>query len=120
MSSRISGAIADQLAEGGFGDQAVVIGFDGDLMTGANQGDDEDVGQRDGEIEIALAEAALIEIGVNGADGVMVVDQRNAERVGVVIEAIGFGLGALAGDPDGVALAANEFGEGIAELDGAG
>ncbi len=70
-----------------------------------------------GEIEIALAEAALIEIGVDRAEGVAFVSERDAERIGIMTETVGpAGCRACFGDPDRVALAADEFGEGVAEL----
>ena len=60
--------MADQFAVGGFIDQPLIIGGQRGLLVGANQGDHENVGQRDGEFEIGLAEAALIEIGMDGAE----------------------------------------------------
>ena len=45
-------------------------------------------------------------------------NERHAERVGIVAEAVGLRAAALLGDPHGVALAADQFGERIAELDG--
>ena len=113
------GAIADQLAEDGrFFDEPLIIGFQTVLVAGTDQRDFENVGQRNGEIEIALAEAALIQIGVDCAEGGTLEGERNAERVGVVAEAVGLRAAALLGDPDGMALAADEFGEGVAELGG--
>ncbi len=117
FSSCMAGALADEFAVGGFIDQALILGGQRGLLVGANQGHDQDVGQRDGEFEIGLAEAALIEIGVNGAHRVAVADERHAQGIGVVGQAFGLGgAAALLGDPHGVALAADQFGERIAEM----
>ena len=70
-----AGRIADQLAEDGrFVDEPLIIGFQRRLLAGADEGDDENVGQRNGEIEIGLAKTALIQIGVNCAERVAIAE----------------------------------------------
>ncbi len=65
-------------------------------MASADEGDFENVGQGNGKVEIALAEAALIEIGVDRAKRVAFVGERDAERVGVMTETVGLRAAAAA------------------------
>ncbi len=114
-------AIADQLAEGGrFIDQPLIIGFQTALPPRALQCDYDDVGQRNRKIEIVLTETALIEIAVYGAQSNVVDNERHAQGIGVMPQAVGLRAAALLGDPHRMALPAHQFGERIAQFHAVG
>ena len=62
-----------------------------------------------------LAEAAVFEIDVDRAQDRVVVHQRHAQRVGIVLQAVRRLAGALVGDPDGLLLLADHVGQRLAE-----
>ena len=112
-------AFADQLVEvRGLGHQPVVIGGQQRLLPSADQGHDQHVGHRNGNVEIALREPAPFEIQMQGPERGRVVHQRHADGFGKMIERAG-GAGVLGDvvivDPDRVSFATHDLRERLAQ-----
>ena len=75
-----------------------------------HQRDRHEVGHRDDEVEIRLAEPAVFQIDVDRAERLpfavaALAHQRRAHGIGKVLDVLRLAAGRLIGDPHGVALA---------------
>ena len=99
-----------------FFDQALIVALQCGECASSDKRDCDDIGHRDDEVEVGLAESAIFEIDVDcaerGAFAVFIAaNEGRANGIGEVTEVLGALFRRLICDPYGVSLARNEFGE---------
>ena len=110
-------AIADQFAVAWrLSGQPLVVGFQTAALPGADQRHDHDVGRGDRHLEVALLKPSAVEIDVQCPERRFLMDQRHADRVRIVEQTFAGFVGLLLGDPHGATLAADQFGERMAQI----
>ena len=119
-------AVADQLIVAGrFFHQPLVVAAERRQGSGTHERDGHDVGDGNDEVEIGLAEAAVFEIDVNGAERrslaiFVAAHERCADGIGKMAQVLRTFLRGLVGNPHGVALPRHQFGERLIQRDAIG
>ena len=80
------GAFSQQFVEvRTLGHQSPVVGLQRGLLTGADQRHDENVRQGNGDLVVADTKTSLLPVKVDRAERVLVVNERHAQRVSIVL-----------------------------------